>query len=45
MKKYIKEININEKFIKILAERKKLIDKNYLEAFGLDELLDETFKK
>ena len=45
MKKYIKEININEKFIKILAERKKLIDKNYLEAFGLDELLNETFKK
>ena len=45
MKKYIKEININEKFIKVLAERKKLIDKNYLEAFGLDELLNETFKK
>ena len=45
MKKYIKQININEKFIKILAERKKLIDKNYLEAFGLDELLNETFKK
>ena len=45
MKKYIKEININEKFIKVLAERKKLIDKSYLEAFGLDELLNETFKK
>ena len=45
MKKYIKEININEKFIKVLAERKKLINNNYLEAFGLDELLNETFKK
>ena len=45
MKKYIKQININEKFIKILAERKKLIDRKYLEAFGLDELLNETFKK
>ena len=45
MKKFLKEININDKFIKVLAERKKLINKNYLEPFGLDKLLNETFKK
>ena len=39
MKKDIKNNNIKGSFIKVLAERKKLINGQFLEAFGLDDLL------
>ena len=45
MRKYIEEKNINAQFIKVLAERKELVNKQYLEPFGLDELVDETLKR
>ena len=45
MKKYIENKNIDAQFIKILAERKELVNNQYLEAFGLDELVNETLKK
>ena len=45
MKNYIKEKNIAAEFIKILAERKELVNGQYLEPFGLDELINETLKK
>ena len=45
MKNYIKEKNIDAKFLKILAERKELVNGQYLEPFGLDELINETLKK
>ena len=31
--------------MKILAERKELVNGQYLEPFGLDELINETLKK
>ena len=45
MQNYIKEKNINAEFIKILAERKELVNGQYLEPFGLDGLINETLKK
>ena len=45
MRDYIKEKNIDGKFLKILAERKELVNGQYLEPFGLDELINETLKK
>ena len=45
MIKYIKEHHIEGHFIKVLADRKKLTNGTYLEAFGLDNLLTETLKK
>ena len=45
MRDYIKERNIDAQFIKVLAERKELVNNQYLEAFGLDELVDETLKR
>jgi predicted GTPase len=45
MQKYIKEKNIDANFIKVLAERKHLVNDNYLEAFGMDELIKETLEK
>ena len=45
MESYIKGKNINANFIKVLAERKILVNKSYLEAFGLDELVKETLEK
>ena len=45
MQNYIKQLKINVNFIKILSERKKLVNNNYLEAFGLDELITLTLEK
>ena len=45
MKDYIKDKNIDAKFINILAERKELVNGQYLEPFGLDELINETLSK
>ena len=45
MKEYIKEKNIDANFIKVLAERKQLVDHNFLEPFGLDVLISETLEK
>jgi predicted GTPase len=45
MKEYIKTKNIDANFIRVLAERKQLIDYSYLESFGLDELIRETLEK
>ena len=45
MQKYIKEKNIDANFIKVLAERKHLVNDKYLEAFGMDELVKETLEK
>lgn len=45
MQKYIKEKNIDANFIKVLAERKHLVNDNYLEAFGMNELVKETLEK
>ena len=45
MIKYIKEHHIEGHFIKVLADRKKLTNGSYLDAFGLDKLLTETLKK
>ena len=44
MNKYIKEKNIDIKFINILAQRKKFHGK-YVEAFGLKELIRETLHR
>ena len=44
MNKYIKNKNIDIKFINILAQRKKFHGK-YVEAFGLKELIRETLHK
>ena len=44
MNKYIKDKNIDIKFINILAQRKKFHGK-YVEAFGLKELIRETLHK
>ena len=45
MSRHIKSSNIEEKFIKILAERKKLTNGSFLDSFGLSELLKETLNK
>jgi predicted GTPase len=45
MQKYIKEKNIDANFIKVLAERKELVNNSYLEAFGMDELVKVTLEK
>ena len=45
MAHHIKESHIDGEFIKVLAERKKLTNGNYLNSFGLSELLSETLKK
>ena len=45
IKNYIKEKKINGEFVDILAERKELIDDEYLEPFGLDILINKTLKK
>ena len=45
MDKYIKENNIDENSIKVLAFRKKLINGTILESYGLSELLVETLDK
>ena len=45
MAKYIKDKRIEGYYIKILADRKKLTNGNFLEPFGLDELIRETLKK
>jgi len=45
MSRHIKESKIEGEFIKVLAERKKLTDGNYLNSFGLSELLKETLNK
>lgn len=45
MNEYIKKRKINATFIKVLAERKKLVNNTYLEAYGLDDLLKETLIK
>ena len=45
MSQYIKDRKINATFIKVLAEKKKLINKSYMEPYGLDDLLKETLLK
>ena len=45
MQKYIKDKNIDANFIKVLAERKQLVDYKFLEPFGLDDLIRETLEK
>ena len=45
MAHHIKESHIDGEFIKVLAEKKKLTNGNYLNSFGLSELLSETLKK
>jgi len=45
MSRHIKESKIEGEFIKVLAERKKLTNGNYLNSFGLSELLKETLNK
>ena len=45
MAKYIKDKRIEGYYIKILADRKKLTNRTFLEPFGLDELIRETLKK
>ena len=45
MQEYIKEKNIDANFIRVLAERKELVNHSYLEAFGMDELVKVTLDK
>ena len=45
MEQYIKEKNINVSFIKVLAERKELVNNSFIESYGLDILLKETLIK
>ena len=45
MLNYIKEQNIKADFIQVLAERKKLVNNQYLEPSGLEDLVKETLKK
>ena len=45
MEKYIKEKKIDANFKKVLAERKHLVNDQYLEPFGMDELVQETLEK
>ena len=45
MEQYIKSKNIEANLIKVLSKRKKLVNDNFIEAFGLDELMKETLTK
>ena len=45
MQKYIKDKKINPDFIQVLAERKELVNGNFMEAFGLSNLLSRTLDK
>ena len=45
MQNYIKEKNIDANFIKVLAERKKLVNNSYLSPFGKEELIKKTLEK
>ena len=45
MEKYVSDKNINATFVKVLAERKEMINGTYIESRGLDDLLRETLKK
>ena len=45
MQKYIKDKKINAYFIQVLAERKELVNGNFMEAFGLSELVSRTLDK
>ena len=45
MSKFIKEQKIKATFIKVLAEGKKLTNKTFIDAYGLDDLLKETLDK
>ena len=45
MKQCIKQKNIEADFLEVLAERKELVNKTYLEQFGLDELIIKTLEK
>ena len=45
MEKYIKEKKIDANFKKVLAERKLLVNDQYLEPFGMDKLVQETLEK
>ena len=45
MQQYIKDKNIDANFIRVLAERKHLVNDQFLEAFGMDELIKETLEK
>ena len=45
MEKYIKEKKIDANFKKVLAERKHLVNDQYLDSFGMDELVQETLEK
>ena len=45
MQQYIKDKKINASFIKVLAERKELVNSTFMEAFGLSDLLSHTLDK
>ena len=45
MFRHIKASNIEGEFIKVLAKRKKLTNVNYLDSFGLSEILKEKLNK
>ena len=45
MEKYIKEKHINCYFIPVLAERKELVNGNFIEPFGLSDLVKHTLDK
>ena len=45
MQKYIKDKKINAYFIQVLAERKELVNGNYMEPFGLSDLVSRTLDK
>ena len=45
MFRHIKASNIEGEFIKVLAKRKKLTNGNYLDSFGLSEILKEKLNK
>jgi hypothetical protein len=41
----LRQKEMDKNLIKVLAERTKLINNLYIESFGLDELVNETFQK
>ena len=45
MQKYIKDKKINAYFIQVLAERKELVNGNFMEPFGLSDLVSRTLDK
>ena len=45
MEKYIRDNNIDGKFMRVLAEKKQLTNGKFLQPRGLDELLEETLNK